>query len=120
MAAAADVVGKQNLAAVAPMFLAIAGFDLEDAGKHEEKLAPGGRMPVLIEALGHVGNHCALRSQDCGAVDGIAKTIGRRIVDRDIDLDKIATRHLMQQQSERFSSDPPKWRAVRRYNRRQL
>jgi hypothetical protein len=68
---------------------AIAGFDFERAGKHDEKLPPGGRMPVLIEALGHLRQHRALRWQNRGTVDSIAESIGRRIVDRDIDLDKL-------------------------------
>src|SRR4051812_16855568 len=36
-----------------------AGFDLESAGKHEEKLATGGRVPVLMETPGHIRDHRA-------------------------------------------------------------
>jgi hypothetical protein len=61
MAAAADIVGEKNLAAAAPVLLAIACLDFERAGKHDEKLAPGGRVPFLIEALGHLRHHRALR-----------------------------------------------------------
>src|SRR5687768_13154290 len=57
MAAAADIVGEKHLAAAAAVLRAVAGFDFERAGKHEEKLAPGGGMPVLVEAFGHFGHH---------------------------------------------------------------
>ena len=53
MAAAADIIGEKHLAAAAAVLRAIAGFDFERAGKHEEKLAPGGRVPVLVQAFGH-------------------------------------------------------------------
>src|SRR5437899_9870308 len=89
MAAAANIVGKEHVAAAAPMLLPVAGFDFERAGKNDEKLAPGGRVPVLIKALGHLRHHRALRRQYRGAVDGIAESVSRRIIDRDIDLDKL-------------------------------
>ena len=63
MAAAADIVSEKHLAAAAAVLLAVADFDLEGAGKHEEKLAPGGRVPILIKALGHVRDHRALCRQ---------------------------------------------------------
>src|SRR5205814_4160396 len=84
MAAAADIIGEKHLAAAAAVLRAIAGFDFERAGKHEEKLAPGGRMPVLTETFGHFGDHRALRRQHCGAVRSIAPCVGRSVVDREI------------------------------------
>ena len=54
----------------------VAGFDFECAGKHDEKLTPGGRVPILIEALGHLRHHRALRRQYRGAVDSIAESVG--------------------------------------------
>ena len=88
-AAATDIVGKKHFTAAAPVLVAVAGFDFQGAGKHDEKLAPGGRVPVLIEAFGHFGHHRALRWQRCRAVRSIAPCVGRRIVDREIDLDKL-------------------------------
>src|SRR3569833_1501546 len=49
MTVAADIVSKEYFAAAAPVLSPIAGFDFECTGKHDEKLAPGGRMPILIE-----------------------------------------------------------------------
>src|ERR1700676_51317 len=89
MAAAPDIVGKEHFAAAASVLLPVAGFDFECAGKHDEKLMPGGWVPILIEALGHLRHHRALRRQYRGAVDGIAESVGRRIIDRDIELDKL-------------------------------
>jgi hypothetical protein len=54
MTVAADIVSKEYFAAAAPVLSPIAGFDFECAGKHDEKLAPGGWVPILIEALGHL------------------------------------------------------------------
>ena len=89
MAAAADIVGEKNFPAAAPVLFPVAGFDFERAGKHDKKLPPGGWVPVLIEAFVHLGHHCALRRQRRGAAGSIAPCVGRRIVDRQIDLDKL-------------------------------
>src|SRR4051812_18155581 len=89
MAATTDVVGKEHVAAAALVLLPVAGFDFESAGKHEQKLTPRGWMPILIEAPGHFRHHRALRRQDRGAMDGVAESVGRRIADWDIDLDKL-------------------------------
>lgn len=78
MTAAADIVSKECFAAAAPVLSPVAGFDFECTGKHDEKLAPGGRVPILIEALGHVRYHRALRRQYRGAADGIAD-VSRRV-----------------------------------------
>ena len=49
MTAAADIVGQEQFPAAALVFLPVAGFDFERAGKHDKKLPPGGWVPVLIE-----------------------------------------------------------------------
>jgi hypothetical protein len=78
MAAAADIVGEEHIAAAAPVLLPVAGFDFECAGKHDAELTPRGRVPVLKEALGHLRHHRALRreyrgrSHDDGAGRGRA------------------------------------------------
>ena len=41
MAAAADIVGEKYLAAAAPVLLAVAGFDLEGAGREAGAGRPG-------------------------------------------------------------------------------
>jgi len=51
MAAAADIVGEKDFPAAAPVLSPVAGFDFERAGKHDEKLAPGGRVPVELSEL---------------------------------------------------------------------
>src|SRR4051794_13298700 len=89
MTAAADIVGEEHVAAAAPVLPPVAGFDFECAGKHDEKLTPGGRVPILIEALGHLCHHRALRRQYRGAADGIAESVSWRIIDREVDLDKL-------------------------------
>src|SRR6266478_814277 len=89
VAATADIVGEEHFTAVASVLLSVAGFDFKCAGKHDEQLTPRGWMPVLIEAFRHLRHHCALRRQKGGPADGIAESIGRRIVDRHIDLDKL-------------------------------
>src|SRR3954452_21668629 len=89
MTAAADIVSKEHVATAAPVPPPVAGFDFECAGKHDEKLTPGGRVPILIEALGHFRHYRALRWQYRGAVDGIAESVGRRIIDWKVDLDKL-------------------------------
>jgi hypothetical protein len=83
MTTAADVVGQEHVPAAAPVPLPIAGFNFEGAGKHDKKLAPGGRVPILIQAFGHLRHHRALRRQYRGAARGVAPGIGRRIVDRE-------------------------------------
>src|SRR5258707_13499391 len=81
MAAATDIVGKKHFTAAAPVLFAVAGFDLQGAGKHDEKLAPGGRVPILIEALGHLRHHHALRWQYRRAAGGRAPYVGGPTVD---------------------------------------
>jgi hypothetical protein len=102
MAAAADIVGEENLAVATPVLLPVARFDFECAGKHDEKLSPRGRVPVLVEALGHFRQHSALRRQYPRAVDDIPERVGRRIIDREPR--QIATRHQALKQSGRVSS----------------
>src|SRR5438067_7985550 len=89
MAATADIVGKEYFAAAASVLLPIAGFNFECTGKYDEQLTPRGWMPVLMEAFRHLRHHRALRRQNGGAADGIAESVGRCIVDRYIDLDKL-------------------------------
>ena len=72
---AADLVSQERFAAATPVLFPVAGFDFKCTGKNEEKLPPGGRVPVLIEALGHLGYHRTLRRQYRGAVDGIAESV---------------------------------------------
>src|SRR3954447_11668189 len=89
MAATANIVGKEHVAAAALVLLAVARLDFESAGKHDKKLTSGGRVPILIEALGHLRHNRALRRQYRGAPGDVAPGVGRRIVDRHIDVDKL-------------------------------
>jgi hypothetical protein len=89
MSTAADIVGEKYIAAATPVFLPIARFDFQRAREHDEKLAPRGRVPVLVKALGHLRQHRALRRQYPRAVDDISEGVGRRVIYRDIDLDKL-------------------------------
>src|SRR5579863_8056020 len=88
MAAAADIVGEEYFAAAASVLLPVAGFDFKRAGEHDEKLTPRGWVPVLVEAVRHLRHHRALRRQYRGAADDIPEGVGRRIVDREVNLDK--------------------------------
>src|SRR2546423_360707 len=89
MAATANIVGEEHFTAAASVLLPIAGFDLKCAGKHDKQLTPRGWVPVLIEAFRHLRHHRALRRQNGGAADGIAESVGRRVVGRHINLDKL-------------------------------
>jgi hypothetical protein len=89
MTPAADIVGEEHFPAAAPVLFPVARFNFERAGKHNKKLAPGGRVPVLVQAFGHLGYHRALRRQCRGAAAGMAPCVVGRIVDREIDLDKL-------------------------------
>src|SRR6266478_6608085 len=87
--ATADIVGEEHITAAASVLLPIAGFDLECAGKYDKELTPRRRVPVLIESFRHLRHDRALHRQNGGAADGIAESVGRRIIDRHIDLDKL-------------------------------
>ena len=76
MTTAADIIGEEYFAAAATVLFAVAGFDFKGAGKHDKKLAPGGRVSVLIEALRHLRHHRALRRQHRGAARGMAPGVG--------------------------------------------
>src|SRR4029077_5384434 len=77
------------------------------AGKYNQQLTPRGRVPVLIEVLGHLRHHRALRRQHRGAAGGMAPGVGRRIVDREVGSRQIANRHRVRQRSGRSSSSSP-------------
>jgi hypothetical protein len=89
MAAAADIVGEKHVPVAALALLPVAGFDFQSAGQHKQKLTSGSRVPILVKALGHLCHHGTLCRQHRGAVDGITERVGRRVVDRDFDLDKL-------------------------------
>ena len=53
IAAAADIVGEEHVAAAAPVLLPVAGFDLQCAGKHDKKLGawrPGASLGTSLRA----------------------------------------------------------------------
>src|ERR1700757_4645894 len=54
MAAAADIVSEDHFPAAASVLRPVAGYNLQCTGKHNQQLAPGGRVPVLIQALRHL------------------------------------------------------------------
>src|SRR4051812_12330289 len=108
MTTAADIIGEEYFAAAATVLFAVAGLDFKGAGKHDKKLTPGGRVPVLIEAFGHLRHHRALGRQYRGTVGGMAPYVGRRIVDREIDLDKLRAAIGGRSKADDFHQGSPK------------